>query len=126
WPPCMNRIESLDEEDLEENFSHSSGPGGQNVNKVATRVTLVHRPSGLSVSVQDSRSQAKNRSLARERLLDLINKQREEKALAERQAREKKKRTIRPRPRGVKERILKSKKHRSETKRQRSGKFREG
>jgi len=56
--------------DLVEMFARSSGPGGQNVNKVATAVTLRHRPSGISVTVQDSRSQAVNRKLARERLLD--------------------------------------------------------
>src|SRR5262249_31741714 len=54
--------------DLEETFARSSGPGGQNVNKVSTAVTLRHRPSGLSVTVQDSRSQAGNRELARQRL----------------------------------------------------------
>ena len=63
---------ALNERDLEETFSHSSGPGGQNVNKVATRVTLRHRPSGLFVIVQDTRSQADNRQLARERLAALL------------------------------------------------------
>ena len=59
------------ESDLEEIFARSGGPGGQNVNKVSTAVTLRHLPSGLSVTVQDSRSQALNRKLARERLCDV-------------------------------------------------------
>ncbi len=69
-----NRMKQLGiyDSDLEEKFARSSGPGGQNVNKVATAVTLRHGPSGISVTVQDSRSQAVNRKLARERLLEAI------------------------------------------------------
>lgn len=116
----MRRIVRLDESELEESFSHSSGPGGQHVNKVASRVTLRHVPTGLSVTVQESRSQAMNREIARERLIELINERRAQAERDARHVREKKKRSSRPRPRGVKERILKNKKRRSETKRQRA------
>src|SRR3989304_5411173 len=51
----------LREEDLEETFVRSSVPGGQHVNKTATAVALTHRPSGVSVRCQKTRSQAMNR-----------------------------------------------------------------
>ena len=62
----------LEEAEFEESFCRSAGPGGQHVNKVSTAVELRHRPTGLAVRVQDSRSQALNRRLARVRLLDAI------------------------------------------------------
>src|SRR5206468_8745923 len=73
----------IDHTDLEETFARSSGPGGQNVNKVSTAVTLRHRPSGVSVTIQDSRSQAVNRKLARQRLLDAIESAQEARRAAE-------------------------------------------
>jgi protein subunit release factor B len=110
----------LRENDLEETFARSSGPGGQNVNKVSTAVTLLHRPSGVSVTVQDSRSQAQNRRLARERLLDAVEQAEAKRRAHKIAAREKARRRKSPRPRALKKRILESKRKRGELKRQRS------
>ena len=110
----------LRESDLQETFARSGGPGGQNVNKVSTAVTLRHVPSGMSVTVQDSRSQATNRKLARERLGELLERRKREQDAAERAKREKRRRQRSPRPRGLKERILESKRQRSRTKKLRS------
>ena len=120
--PVDERMRSLGirDVDLEETFARSSGPGGQNVNKVATAVTLLHRPSGVSVTAQDSRSQAVNRKLARERLLDAIQSAREKRRAAEIAAREKARRRKSPRPAALKKKILEGKRKRGELKRQRA------
>src|SRR6266513_777694 len=108
------------EADVEESFARSGGPGGQNVNKVSTAVTLRHRSSGVSVTVQDSRSQAVNRKLARERLLDAIESDRERQRMAEIAKREKERRRKSPRPAALKRKILESKRRRAELKKQRT------
>ena len=106
----------LREEDIDETFVRSSGPGGQNVNKTATCVLLVHRPSGLQVKCQTTRLQGLNRFLARQLLLEKVLAQRRTERAAERDRVEKLRRQKRPRSRGAQQRILADKAHRSATK----------
>ena len=115
----MRKLE-ISETDLREMFARSSGPGGQNVNKVSTAVTLRHLPTGISVTVQDSRSQAVNRRLARERLLEAIASVRERQRMAELAMRAKERRRKSPRPPALKNKILESKRRRGELKKQRT------
>lgn len=60
--------------DLEVRFVRARGPGGQNVNKRATAVQLTHRPTGITVSCDRHRSQARNRAGALESLRDALHR----------------------------------------------------
>ena len=99
--------------DLDETFVRSAGPGGQNVNKTATCVWLVHRPTGIQVKCQATRQQGLNRFLARQLLLEKIESLRRQKAAQERAEREKTRRQKRGRSRQAKERMLADKAHRA-------------
>jgi peptide chain release factor 2 len=66
--PALEKLDAeevdIPEKDIKVEFTRSSGPGGQNVNKVETAVRVIHIPTGLSASSQAERSQAQNRERA--------------------------------------------------------------
>ena len=101
----------LREADLEETFVRSGGHGGQNVNKTATCVMLLHRPSGLQVKCQATRQQGLNRFLARRLLLDKLEALRTGQIATERARVEKIRRQKRRRSRRAKQRMLADKAH---------------
>jgi ribosome-associated protein len=125
---------SIPDEELSFQFSRSSGPGGQNVNKVSTRVTLLFDVSGstsltheqrslitrrlstritkagvLRITSQKHRSQSANREAARERFIELVR-------AALKQTRPRRRTKV---PKAVRERRIEEKKQRGRLKRER-------
>ena len=62
------KMQELSEKDIIFQTMRSSGPGGQNVNKVNSAVRAIHQPSGTMIVVMDSRSQHQNKKIAIQRL----------------------------------------------------------
>ena len=71
----------IPESDVQVHITTAQGPGGQNVNKVATAVHIVHKPTGIEVRMQESKSQAQNRQkawqLLRARVYDHYQRQKD-------------------------------------------------
>ena len=101
---------------LVEKFIQGSGAGGQKINKTSSCVYLKHLPTGIEVKCQGERSREVNRQMAREELLKKIKALYDRAADEKKDAREKKRRTNRPRSRNSKNRMLKGKKQNSQKK----------
>ncbi len=63
-PEIVDTDIKLDSRDLKFDVFRSSGPGGQNVNKLETAIRITHLPTGTTVTVQSERSQAQNKDKA--------------------------------------------------------------
>ncbi len=112
------------EDDIVEQFTRGTGAGGQKINKTSSTVQLRHEPTGIEVRCQKERHQSANRYWARVELCERVEARRASEKQALQDAREKTRRQNRPRPRGLKERLLQTKHRRSETKSKR-GRVRE-
>ncbi|HLP10397.1 MAG TPA: peptide chain release factor H [Flavobacteriales bacterium] len=64
---------TMNERDIEYKTMKATGAGGQHVNKTQSAVRATHKPSGISVTAMDSRSQHENRKLAVKRLEEKVN-----------------------------------------------------
>ena len=85
--PEMEEVEvNLDPNDLEITSTFASGPGGQHMQKNATAIRVVHKPTGLTVNVQSERSQTQNKRVALSILQARLQEQEEAKAQAARAA----------------------------------------
>lgn len=106
----------VSDDDIEESFIKSSGPGGQHVNKTSTCVRIFHIPSGIEIKCQKTRSQSLNRYYARVQLCEEIEHRRDAEKSERRNKIEKIKRQKRKRSKRAKEKILRAKKITSDKK----------
>lgn len=85
--PEIEEVEvDLDPDDLEITSTFASGPGGQHMQKNATAIRIVHKPTGMTVNVQSERSQTQNKRVAMAILQGRLQEIEEEKQHAERAA----------------------------------------
>jgi protein subunit release factor B len=103
----------LREEDLEESFIRGTGAGGQKINKTSSTVVLRHLLTGIEVRCQRERSQSQNRLLARLELCERLEARQAAARLEAQNEKEKLRRQNRPRPRSLKKKLVKSKRHRA-------------
>lgn len=104
------------EADMDESFIHGGGPGGQKINKTSVVVLIRHAPSGMEVRCQESRSQALNRFIARRILVERLEARVAGVQQEKIQEFEKIRRQKRKRSKRAKEKMLATKRQRSETK----------
>ena len=79
----------INADDVVEHVSRAGGPGGQNVNKVSSAIKLEHTPTGITVSMQDEKSQHKNRAKAWRVLRSRVYEYHQSKERAERDSKRK-------------------------------------
>lgn len=85
--PEVEEVEvDLDPDDLEITSTFASGPGGQHMQKNATAIRVVHKPTGMTVNVQSERSQTQNKRVALAILQGRLQEIEDEKRHAERAA----------------------------------------